>query len=75
MSSPQNEHARQVVAAFKQKLSAAEVGALAERHYDELALLIESAISSAVLEELERAADKVDALAHQLRHCAEHFDN
>ena len=45
-----------------------------QAHFDELSLLIESAISSAVLEELEAAADKMDKLAHELRNAAEHFD-
>jgi hypothetical protein len=74
MTMKQNLHALHVVEAFKQKLSAETITVLGEGHLDELALLIESAISAAVLEEMEKTADKVDRLAHNIRQFAEHFD-
>jgi len=75
MTMKQTAHAQNVVDSFKAKLSAEQAAAVGDAHFDELSLLIESAISTAVLEEMEKAADKVDSLAHSLRHFAEHFDN
>lgn len=67
-------HAQQVVERFRDMLSESGRQHVGQAHFDELSLLIESAISSAVLEELEAAADKMDRLAHELRSTAEHFD-
>ncbi|MCG6935757.1 MAG: phosphatase [Proteobacteria bacterium] len=67
-------HAQQVADRFKNMLSESGRQHVGQAHFDELSLLIESAISSAVLEELESAADKMDKLAHELRSAAEHFD-
>ena len=75
MTMKQTEHAKKVVESFQAKLPEAMVRDISEAHFDELALMIESAISAAVLEEMEKAADKIDLLAHNIRHFAEHFDN
>jgi len=40
----------------------------------ELAMLVEAAISTAVLEQLEHAADEIAALSQRLRSYAEHYD-
>ncbi len=66
-------HAERVVQAFKEKLSASGRQHVGERHFDELTLMIESAISTSVLEEMERAADKLSELAQELRREAEHL--
>ncbi len=66
-------HAERVVQAFKDKLSSSGRQHVGEKHFDELALLIESAISTSVLEEMERAADKVAQVADELRRGAEHL--
>lgn len=66
-------HAQQVVDNFKGKLSESGRQHVGEKHFDELALLIESAISTAVLEEMERAADSLEAMAHRMRNNAEHI--
>jgi hypothetical protein len=67
-------HAQQVVERFKNMLSESGRQHVGQSHFDELSLLIESAISSAVFQELGEAADKIDELAHQLRSTTEHFD-
>ncbi|HID50224.1 MAG TPA: phosphatase [Chromatiales bacterium] len=67
-------HAQQVVERFRDMLSESGRQHVGQAHFDELSLLIESAISSAVLEELEAAASKMERLAHELRSSAEHFD-
>ncbi len=66
-------HAERVVQAFKEKLSPSGRQHVGERHFDELTLMIESAISTSVLEEMERAADKLAQLAQELRKEAEHL--
>lgn len=74
MTMKQTAHAQHVVSSFKERLPVALCNDIGDEHFDELALLIESAISAAVLEEMEKAADKIDKLAHDVRHFAEHFD-
>ncbi|WP_415886150.1 phosphatase [Neptuniibacter sp. QD37_6] len=74
MTLKQTAHAQHVVDSFKARLPDAMNNDIGEEHFDELALLIESAISAAVLTEMEKAADKIDKLAHDVRHFAEHFD-
>ena len=65
-------HAERVVSAFKQKLSSSEISGLGDQHLDELTLLIESAISSAVYDELENTALKLHQFASNLEKHAEH---
>jgi hypothetical protein len=75
MTMKQTEHAKNVVGSFKARLNDTVCNDIGEAHFDELALMVESAISAAVLTEMEKTADKIDALAHNIRHFAEHFDN
>lgn len=65
-------HAKHIVSAFKDKLSKSGVDHVGERHFDELELLIESAISTAVLEEVEHALDRVQEVVTSLRQGVEH---
>lgn len=74
MSQSQTEHAQNVVESFKEKLSKSGVEHVGQKHFDELQLLIESAIDSAVFLEVERIADKLDTLTHEVRNSAERFD-
>jgi len=75
MTQKQTTHALNVVNAFKDKLSKSGIDHVGQKHFDELQLLIESAIDSAVFLELERVVDQIDQLAHTVRNNAEHFDN
>jgi len=75
MSQPQREHARQVVERFRNMLSPSGRQHVGETHFDELALLVEAAISSAVLEAMESVADRLEAMANEMRKQAEHFDH
>ncbi len=68
-------HAKKVVDHFRGTLPPGMASHLGASHYEELALMIESAISTSVLEELERAADRVATLARELRSNAEHFED
>ncbi len=74
MTMKQTQHALHVVDSFKTMLPEAMANDIGEGHFSELALLIESAISAAVLQEMEKTADKIDQLAHDVRNFAEHFD-
>lgn len=74
MSKSQTEHAHQVVEAFKTKLSKSAIEHVGQKHFEDLALLIESAIDSSVLMELETVADRVTLLAKDIRDKAEKFE-
>lgn len=75
MSENQREHAKQVVSRFRSVLDEAGVEAVGDGHFDELELMIESAISSAVLDQTESLADRLERMALDVRHNAETFDH
>jgi len=74
MSAHYEKHAEQVANAFMDLLEDRVRAGISEEHRAELAMLVEAAISTAVLEQLEHAADEVAALSHRLRNHAEHYD-
>lgn len=66
-------HAQKITDRFRELVS--EAGdSLSEEHYDELALLIEAGIDTALVEHMEKMADKLQQLARALRNDAEFFD-
>ncbi len=74
MTEHYERHAERVVAGFKEMLGDELVAAVGDGHFEELAMLIEAAISGSVLAELERASEQVAALAVALRKHAERYD-
>ncbi|SEI71561.1 hypothetical protein SAMN05421831_10868 [Allopseudospirillum japonicum] len=72
MKSCHAEHAHHVVETFRNKISASADQHIGAKHLEELELLIESAISSAVMSALEEAAKKADTLAADLRKFEQH---
>ncbi len=66
-------HAERLVDTFKKKLSKSGRDHVGDKHFDELALMIESAISTAVLEEGEHTADKLQDMVDSIRKGAEHL--
>lgn len=66
-------HAERLVNTFKEKLSKSGREHVGDKHFDELALMIESAISTAVLEEIEHAADKMHDVVESIRKGSEHL--
>lgn len=74
MSQSQTEHAKKVVQSFKEKLSQSGIDHVGQKHFDELQLLIESAIDSAVFLELENIASKLETLTQEVKNTAERFD-
>lgn len=75
MSHKQAQHARQVIAAFKDKLPDDLENNIGDKHFAELELLVESAIVTAVLEELDIAANQIEALSQNIRNFAEYYDD
>ncbi len=75
MTHRQRKHAEQVVQRFAEMLSPSGRQHVGQAHLDELTLLVEAAISGAVLEAMESVADQLESMAHQMRTAAEHFDN
>lgn len=74
MSEHFERHAVEITDAFLELLEKEVRDRISEPHRNELAMLIEAAISTAVFEALEEAADEVAALSERLRHEAEHYD-
>ena len=68
-------HAEKVVNSFKHILSQSGREHVGEKHFSELSLMVESAISAAVLEEMEGAADRMDELAKKIRNSAERWED
>jgi len=67
------QHAQKITDRFREMLIQSG-DSLAEEHYDELTLLIEAGIDTALVESLEKMADKLQKLAHDVRNDAEYFD-
>ena len=66
-------HAERIVSVFKDMLSNSGRDHVGDKHFDELALMIESAISTAVLQEIEHAADKIHKVVESVRKDAGHL--
>ena len=69
----QAKHAEQMVNRFRELIEDAG-DSLSTNHYDELKLIIEAGLDTALLENLERVTEKLTGLAHDIRHNAEFFD-
>jgi hypothetical protein len=74
MSEHYEKHAEQVADAFLDMLDDQVRAGISAEHRAELAMLVEAAISTAVLEQLEHAADEVAALSDRLRRNAERYN-
>jgi predicted Co/Zn/Cd cation transporter (cation efflux family) len=74
MTHKQTEHAARVVEHFKAMLSQSGREHVGQGHFEELSLMIESAISAALLEQGEHLADRLEEIAKSVRESAEHFD-
>ncbi|MEN8206507.1 MAG: hypothetical protein ABFS24_10905 [Pseudomonadota bacterium] len=69
----QVKHAEQMVNRFRELVE--EAGdSLSSDHYNELKLIIEAGLDTALLENLERVTEKLNSLAHEIQHNAEFFD-
>lgn len=68
-----SEHAKEIAQRFRELVETAG-DSLPEQHYDELTLLIEAGIDSALVDKLETIADKLGDISRSIRHDAEFFD-
>jgi len=66
-------HAQEIVETFKGFLPGEVVEEIGDEHFDELSMLIESAISAAVLQHIEGVADRFGSLAAKVRKEAESY--
>lgn len=66
------KHAQEISDRFKELVETAG-DSLAKEHYEELTLLIEAGIDTALVDSLEKIANKVEGLAHDIRNDAEMF--
>jgi hypothetical protein len=69
----QTKHAEQMVNRFRELVEDAG-DSLSTNHYNELKLIIEAGLDTALLENLERVTEKLTVLAHDIQHNANFFD-
>lgn len=67
------KHAQEITERFREMVESTG-DSLPDEHYKDLALLIEAGIDTALVEQLEKMANRLDKLAHSVRHDAEFFD-
>lgn len=67
------QHAQDIAERFRELVENAG-DSLAEEHYKELALLIEAGIDTVMVEALEKMANQLDKMSHDVRNNAEFFD-
>ena len=74
MSQHYEQRAEAVVKGFLELLDEPARATLDKEHLDELSIMIESAISTAVLDQLEAVADELSDLAVLVRRRAERYE-
>lgn len=67
------KHAQEITERFREMVESTG-DSLPDEHYKDLALLIEAGIDTALVEQLEKMANRLDKLAHSVRHDAEFFE-
>ena len=67
------QHAQKITDRFRDLVKQAG-DSLSDEHYDELTLLIEAGIDTALVERLEKMADKLQKFSNEVRKDAEYFD-
>jgi len=75
MTKSQTRHAEQVVDQFRQMLSATGRQHVGEKHFAELALLIEAAIDAALLEENANYVSELEQILRRMKRSSDHFDD
>ena len=68
------EHAQEITDRFRELVTDAG-DSLDSNHYDELSLLIEAGIDAALVDYIEMTANKLEKMAHEVRHSAEFFES
>ncbi|MDQ6975820.1 MAG: hypothetical protein Q9M22_04545 [Mariprofundaceae bacterium] len=67
------KHAHKVVCQFKSLLDPAAIKAVGDTHFEELALIIESAIGASTLEAIRHAAEISEKAAKDIVHIIERY--
>ncbi|HPB73964.1 MAG TPA: hypothetical protein PLY96_01755 [Chromatiaceae bacterium] len=75
MSKHYEKQAKQVVKGFKEILDEEARKVLNDEDLGQLAMLIESAITNAVLSAVEKVADDLEKSVRKIRRGAEHYDD
>ena len=75
MSKHYEKQAKQVVKGFKEILDEEARKVLTDEELGQLAMLIESAITNAVLSAVEKVADDLEKSVRKIRRGAEHYDD
>ena len=73
MSGHYEKHANEVVNAFVNLLDDGAKAALTDEYRNELAMLVEASISTAVFDQVDRAATEVQELATKIRGSTKHL--
>jgi hypothetical protein len=68
-----SKHAQEITNRFRELIEDSG-DSLDISHYDELSLLIESGIDAALVDYMESMAEKLEKMAHDIRHSAEFFE-
>ncbi len=68
----QTEHAKQIAQRFKDIYEQSGEN-FSDDHYDELLLLVEAGLDTALMQQLESIADKLSSMTHDMRQNAERF--
>ncbi|MBP6242845.1 MAG: hypothetical protein KA361_02420 [Chromatiaceae bacterium] len=74
MSTRYEKHAKQVVKGFKEVIDDEAKKTLSDDDFDQLAILINSAITNSVLSAVEKVADDLEKSVRKIRRGAEHYD-
>lgn len=69
----QADHAQQMTDRFRELVNSSG-DSLGEEHYEELKLIIEAGIDTALVESMETIASQLKELAHDIQNKAEFFD-
>ena len=69
----QAKHAEQMVNRFRELVEDAG-DCLSVNHYNELKLIIEAGLDTALLENMARVSERLTGLAHDIQHDAEFFE-
>ena len=69
----QAKHAEQMVNRFRELVEDAG-DSLSVNHYNELKLIIEAGLDTALLENMARVSERLTGLAHDIQHNAEFFE-
>jgi hypothetical protein len=75
MSHSQTAHAEKVVAQFKELLSVTGRQHVGEKHFAQLALMIEAALDAALLDENAHYVAELETIVRRMKRSGDHFDD